>query len=171
MSDLMKRFLVSIFGSLFVVGLIVGCSKVATNQQRVHPAYEVNRAAPGVAIKSATGLRVGPGKTSLAYGSPDEVWVIEQFTSSHPKEDDYTPRADLVAEDPTTKKLIPIPLKRTVVNAKISMFVAEVNVIQQYTNPYDAKIEATYIFPLPQNSAVTDFLMKIGESSEGFLCI
>ena len=40
---------------------------------------------------------------------------------------------------------------------------AKVTVAQQYVNPFEQKIEATYVFPLPQNAAVTDFLMKIGE--------
>jgi Ca-activated chloride channel family protein len=41
--------------------------------------------------------------------------------------------------------------------------VASVNVTQRYGNPFDTKIEAVYVFPLPQDAAVTDFLMVVGE--------
>jgi Ca-activated chloride channel family protein len=36
-------------------------------------------------------------------------------------------------------------------------------VTQQYQNPYDSKIEAVYVFPLPHNAAVNEFVMTIGE--------
>ena len=35
--------------------------------------------------------------------------------------------------------------------------------VQQYHNPFDGKIEAVYVFPLPQNAAVSEFVMVIGE--------
>jgi Ca-activated chloride channel family protein len=38
-----------------------------------------------------------------------------------------------------------------------------VKVKQEYQNPYDSKIEAVYVFPLPQNAAVSDFVMTIGD--------
>src|SRR5262245_53294067 len=48
------------------------------------------------------------------------------------------------------------PLKHTDVNAEISGFLARVTVRQQFWNPSKDKIEAVYVFPLPQNSAVDD---------------
>lgn len=59
-------------------------------------------------------------------------------------------------------KEVPLPLNHTDVKAKISAFVATVNVLQKYSNPYGEKIEAVYVFPLPENAAVTDFIMTIG---------
>ena len=41
------------------------------------------------------------------------------------------------------------PLKHTSVDAKISGYVAEVEVKQEYVNPYKVPIEAIYVFPLP----------------------
>jgi Ca-activated chloride channel family protein len=35
--------------------------------------------------------------------------------------------------------------------------------VQQFHNPYDGKIEAVYVFPLPENAAVNEFIMTIGE--------
>jgi len=55
------------------------------------------------------------------------------------------------------------PLKHTDVHTEISGFVARVEVTQQFHNPYDEKIEAVYTFPLSQNAAVDDMLMKVGD--------
>ncbi|MHC4532921.1 MAG: VIT domain-containing protein, partial [Planctomycetota bacterium] len=38
-----------------------------------------------------------------------------------------------------------------------------VDVTQKFHNPYDEKIEAVYVFPLPQNAAVNEFVMVIGK--------
>ena len=55
------------------------------------------------------------------------------------------------------------PLKHTDVRTEISGFVARVEVTQKFHNPYEEKIEAVYTFPLSQNAAVDDMLMKVGE--------
>jgi Ca-activated chloride channel family protein len=55
------------------------------------------------------------------------------------------------------------PLKHTDVKAKISGSLARVNVTQEFTNPLDEKIEAVYVFPLPQNAAVDDMTMIVGD--------
>jgi Ca-activated chloride channel family protein len=36
-------------------------------------------------------------------------------------------------------------------------------VTQQFHNPYSSKIEAVYVFPLPENAAVNEFVMTVGE--------
>src|SRR5687767_1271502 len=55
------------------------------------------------------------------------------------------------------------PLKHTDVKAEISGFVARVTVTQQFHNPSDEKIEAVYVFPLPQHAAVDDMTLKVAE--------
>ena len=55
------------------------------------------------------------------------------------------------------------PLKHTDVKAEISGFLARVLVTQEFVNPFKDKIEAVYTFPLPQNAAVDDLLMRVGE--------
>src|ERR1044071_214494 len=55
------------------------------------------------------------------------------------------------------------PLKHTDVNAEISGFISRVVVTQQFQNPLKEKIEAVYMFPLPQNAAVDDMTMIVGE--------
>jgi Ca-activated chloride channel family protein len=49
------------------------------------------------------------------------------------------------------------------VRVSIAGYIASVRVTQQYENPYDEKIEAIYVFPLPQDAAVNEFLMTIGD--------
>jgi Ca-activated chloride channel family protein len=55
------------------------------------------------------------------------------------------------------------PLKHTEVKAEISGFISRVVVTQHFENPFKEKIEAVYVFPLPQNAAVDDMTMIVGE--------
>ncbi|HYP25278.1 MAG TPA: VIT and VWA domain-containing protein [Blastocatellia bacterium] len=55
------------------------------------------------------------------------------------------------------------PLKHTDVKAEISGGLSRVVVTQEFENPYKEKIEAVYTFPLPQNSAVDDMTMYVGD--------
>lgn len=55
------------------------------------------------------------------------------------------------------------PLKHTDVKAEITGFLSRVIVTQHFENPYQIPIEAVYTFPLPQNAAVDDMTMSIGE--------
>jgi len=55
------------------------------------------------------------------------------------------------------------PLKHTSVKAEISGFLSRVVVTQNFENPFKEKIEAVYVFPLPQNAAVDDMTMVVGE--------
>ena len=60
------------------------------------------------------------------------------------------------------EQTVPLPLKHTDISAQISLSIASVRVKQQYHNPFDKKIEAVYVFPLPHDSAIRDFVMVIG---------
>jgi Ca-activated chloride channel family protein len=55
------------------------------------------------------------------------------------------------------------PLKHTDVTADIAGFVARVTVKQTFHNPLSRKIEAVYVFPLPQDAAVDDMTMLVGD--------
>ena len=133
-----------------------------------------------------------PGDAREVPGEPvpdEELWVISKFDgqdasagADHPATNDTgvaveTEDGDL-SEPPgcgslvclppapagtQEQKLIPIPLKHTEVSAQISAYISSVNVRQQFHNPYDGKIEAVYVFPLPQNAAVNEFLMTVGD--------
>ena len=69
----------------------------------------------------------------------------------------------LTALDAQGKAKTMCPLKHTDVNAEISGFISRVVVTQQFQNPLKEKIEAVYMFPLPQNAAVDDMTMIVGE--------
>jgi Ca-activated chloride channel family protein len=70
---------------------------------------------------------------------------------------------DDATETPAQQREIPLPLKHTDVAALIQGYVGTVDVTQQFENPYDEKIEAVYLFPLPEKAAVSEFVMTIGE--------
>jgi len=61
------------------------------------------------------------------------------------------------------KDLGACPLKTTEVQADIVGFVSRVRVKQVFYNPLDEKIEAVYVFPLPQEAAVDDMVMIVGD--------
>lgn len=61
------------------------------------------------------------------------------------------------------KEELEFPLKHTEVDATITGFVAEVEVRQEYYNPFTDVIEAIYVFPLPHDGAVYEMQMIIGE--------
>jgi len=58
---------------------------------------------------------------------------------------------------------LPMPLKHTAVQGKIAGNVARVEVTQSFENPFTQALEAIYIFPLPDESAVDDMEIKIGD--------
>jgi len=62
-----------------------------------------------------------------------------------------------------SKTKLPCPLKHTSVKAEISGSISRVVVTQQFENPFTERIEAVYTFPLPQNAAVDDMTMIIGD--------
>ena len=61
------------------------------------------------------------------------------------------------------EEIVECPLKHTDVKANISGFIARVTVTQTFHNPYDEKIEAVYVFPLPHTAAIDDMTMTVGE--------
>lgn len=63
-----------------------------------------------------------------------------------------------------------LPIKYHRVEVEIRDQVAEVRVDQAFENPGDTLLEATYVFPLPADAAVSDFTMLVdGEQLEGRL--
>ena len=92
--------------------------------------------------------------------APDEeLWIVAKpgNEKAAPRSDEPMPgQGQLMAErdDHGKQTLVPVPLKHTDVKASVIGYIATVDVQQQYQNPYDGKIEAVYVFPLPQNAAV-----------------
>lgn len=111
--------------------------------------------------RGAPTIQAVPGSTPSLH---EEVWVIQKPAGDVVAQpDDETPGTGSMLARGVEEKDIPIPLKHTDVSASITSHIAGVQVTQQYHNPYDSKIEAVYVFPLPQNAAVQGFVMQIGE--------
>jgi Ca-activated chloride channel family protein len=71
-------------------------------------------------------------------------------------------QGSLRAIDPSGKGVVECPLKHTDVRAEVSGFISRVTVTQEFENPFQDKIEAVYVFPLPQAAAVDDMTMVVG---------
>ncbi len=109
---------------------------------------------------------------ALASVSPgEELWIIAKPSAGgEPESTDGPGTGAMLANfpddvDPETGEVrqVPLPLKHTDVRASIDGYISTVNVRQQFENPFNEKIEAVYLFPLPEKAAVSEFLMIIGE--------
>ena len=103
-----------------------------------------------------------PGAEWLSV-TQDEIWVIAKPETPPTGSAEYETLGSGAMLAKIEEKEIPLPLKHTDVKGQISGYIATVHVTQQFHNPYDEKIEAVYVFPLPQNAAVNEFIMVIGE--------
>jgi len=54
-------------------------------------------------------------------------------------------------------------LDKTEVTAQVTGNLSRVTVQQTFTNPFDRPLEAVYVFPLPENAAVDDMEIRIGD--------
>ncbi|MGZ8900638.1 MAG: VIT domain-containing protein, partial [Limisphaerales bacterium] len=99
---------------------------------------------------------------ALAEYAGEELWVIyrPQRAESAITDDQYPGTGALMTR--IEEKEAPLPLKHTDVKASVVGYIASVDVTQQFENPYDQKIEAVYVFPLPDNGAVNEFVMQVG---------
>jgi Ca-activated chloride channel family protein len=68
----------------------------------------------------------------------------------------------LYVESPPGEAIV-LPLKHTDVTAKIAGNVSRVEVIQTFANPFTTTLEATYVFPLPDQAAVDEMEIRLGD--------
>lgn len=121
------------------------------------------RPSPGL-LAPDSGRAASALRSALAMAAPgEEIWVIQKAEPSATPADKDAPRCGELRTHVEGKADVAIPLKHTNVSAAIAGYISTVDVVQQFHNPYDEKIEAVYVFPLPVNAAVQDFLMTIGE--------
>ncbi len=139
------------------LALCVGCAKRAPESAACYS----RSMAPGALAYSASAEQARPG-----YGPSldEEVWVIQRSSSeaASSSKADEMPGSGMLKTQVADKE-VPLPLKHTDVKAQISGYIGTVQVTQQYQNPYDGKIEAVYVFPLPHNAGVNEFIMTVGE--------
>jgi Ca-activated chloride channel family protein len=93
-------------------------------------------------------------------GRPDLAETLPLLT------DEDVGRCTPVEEEPGFGSLATekgyLPLQAMQVNAQIEGLLAHVTVCQTFVNTLDEPIEATYVFPLPDRMAVTQFRMEVG---------
>lgn len=99
-----------------------------------------------VSILAAIGLSLGTSNTTAIV-----------------QDDGKVTQGTLQVLDPTGRSKTVCPLKHTEVKAQVSGFLARVTVTQEFENPFKEKIEAMYTFPLPQDAAVDDMTMLVGD--------
>lgn len=107
-----------------------------------------------------------PGRVTFELLPGEELWVIAKSpdrTQPAAQTPDHPGCGALLATLPGDIKQVPVPLKHTSVEGNIDGYIASVDVTQQFHNPYASKIEAVYVFPLPQDAAVNEFVMTVGE--------
>lgn len=97
----------------------------------------------------------------LAFVASDSLHTRGVIVSAQDN-DKITP-GTLQVLDPKGGAKAVCPLKHTDVKANVSGFLARVTVTQEFENPFKEKIEAVYTFPLPQNAAVDDMTMLVGD--------
>jgi len=100
----------------------------------------------------------------LAVAFISHAWSRETAETAKvvsPEEPQITQGA-LRAVNEEGEVVLEFPLKHTSVYSRISGFLAQVEVKQHFHNPHNEKIEAVYVFPLPENSAVNEMIMVVG---------
>ena len=94
------------------------------------------------------------------------LWLVTSLFAQEPgpqAEPEVTPPTQGTLQATTPEgKTVECPLKHTSVYAHVAGFLAEVSVRQHFHNPFDEKIEAVYVFPLPEDSAVDEMVMIVG---------
>ncbi len=152
---------VSLSTFALAAAVIIGCA----SDRSFQPTGEAGRltARPGFASRDQFASRA---MQAAMPPTREELWVIEK----RPAQQEAAPATQpvpgcgaLVTRNRENSGFVPIPLKHTDVSASISGYIASVNVKQQFHNPFSEKIEAVYVFPLPENAAVNEFIMTIGE--------
>src|SRR3954466_13406510 len=103
-----------------------------------------------------------PSPIPVSSASREELWVIARDSSLAGKQSQDGPGTGALRARVHGQEIL-MPLKHTDVHASVSGFISAVEVSQQFQNPYSSKIEAVYVFPLPHDAAVNEFLMIIGE--------
>ena len=127
-------------------------------------------------VRRALGVAGGSDRFSPAARADEELWIIaipgrsDRETAAGEAGEDASPgtgsmHATYVPDDDESggPQEVPLPLRHTAVQARITGYVSTVDVTQHFENPFETKIEAVYVFPLPEKAAVSEFVMTIGE--------
>ncbi len=129
-----------------------------------------SQSAPGITAHMEASSPPPPAGAWRSPAPGEELWIIvarrPALSGARREEADHPGSGALVASRPSDgedKPKVPLPLKHTEVQAAVTGYVGTVDVTQQFQNPFDEKIEAVYMFPLPERAAVSEFVMTIGK--------
>lgn len=155
---------------------IVGCLRKPKGMTPI-PAQALGRSAERASAQEALwerrlgdGVKDPSGRTSrdplLASGAEEELWVIARRPANPlnaaPEASPGMGALLALPQGLEPRERVPVPLHRTDVQASVLGPVATVEVTQEFENRSPVKIEAEYVFPLPENAAINEFLMDIG---------
>lgn len=127
-----------------------------------HPSTLALRSLPPLLAAMAAVLLAG---ASAAPSRPDrrDGWTVQD---SSDRRDGWTVERDGQCRDPRESDCASVPspflLTRTDARVIVTGPVAHTVLRQDWTNPNREPLEATYIFPLPENAAVTSLKLTIG---------
>ena len=152
-------FCLTLLLCLIAIALLPGCAKRTALGVTSLPASR----AVGFDGALTSGLRKDFRSPLAALpGRSEELWILARGGDATLAPAEEAPGSGALMAK-IEEKEVPMPLKHTDVHASVSGYIGAVEVTQQFLNPYSSKIEAVYVFPLPHNAAVNEFIMTIGE--------
>lgn len=125
-----------------------------------------------------------PASSAMSPG--DELWVIQRnswgdpiHASNQPRPDNHPGCGSLICipcppepgqpepgqPEPGQPTLQPTPmvLEQTDYLARVRGVISSVELRQRFSNPISTRVEAVYVFPMPDDAAVSGFVMTIGQ--------
>lgn len=140
-----------------------GVAASPSRSQSMGQAVDRRRLSAAMGVAGRPRQRSSAEFVELAHVTADEIWVIARPEAPQAAGPEYdTPGSGAMLVEKGEEK-VPLPLKHTDVKGRVCGYIATVEVTQQFHNPFSEKIEAVYVFPLPQNAAINEFIMVIGE--------
>ncbi|MFQ5993272.1 MAG: VIT domain-containing protein, partial [Nitrospiraceae bacterium] len=112
---------------------------------------------PGAAIAAAIIIL-----TAVVSAGATPTLAAKDTASPKPRPGHDISEGRLISLDDDGQPL-DFPLEHTDVQVEIAGFMSRVHVTQQFENPYPDKIEAVYVFPLPNRAAVDDMTLTVGD--------
>lgn len=128
--------------------------------KRNHPAKILGISA--VAFLSLIGVRALFAPVARQVSTPQSPIVQEQIPTVSPLPPVNSRSGGLYGYS-NGEQVETFPLENTSVNAKISGNLSRVEVKQTFSNPSNQPLEATYQFPLPDDAAVDEMEIRIGD--------
>ncbi|MGF1537054.1 MAG: VIT domain-containing protein [Elainellaceae cyanobacterium] len=114
---------------------------------------------------AASGIAAGPRPSSVAQTPPYPAHRAAPASDTPGSSESVSQPAGLYTADGTEGTLVgqTFTLQHTDMQAQVSGNLARVEVTQTFHNPFDQPLEAVYVFPLPDEAAVDDMEIRLGD--------